>query len=369
MKFNKLTILTSVTAGVLMTSAVALTSVQLVKADTTVTVNNTQSSADATNADVNSNTSTSESSDPSEDASIKAANHSQYTKDLKQSQQDTIAALGSSLTSQQKADTLATLLKGAGQPEQYQQIAVNGDALVKYLDPNQQTFNATSPVYSSALVKKNDESTGIDVQILPFNGAKTITSITEDQYKNAALTAGVTDATIYVTSPTKIDGSGALAGVYASLASQGTQLDNTRVAAAQDEMKTLNNITQSNENKDGYSDAQLNNAVAGTKADMAKADDTLDRDKVTVIVNNNLNKNNLDNVLTGGQKDQIVSTMMKIQDSGALKDKDFKGQANKVASNIKDGAKNIFNKLNTQENRNFLQRLWTSIVNFFKGLF
>ena len=31
---------------------------------------------------------------------------------------------------------------------------------------------------------------------------------------------------------------------------------------------------------------------------------------------------------------------------------------------IQNGAKNIFNKFNTQENRSWLQQLWDNVVNF-----
>ena len=69
------------------------------------------------------------------------------------------------------------------------------------------------------------------------------------------------------------------------------------------------------------------------------------------------------------QKNQIVNLLIEIRDSGALKDGNFKQQASKLSSQIQNGAKNIFNKFNTQENRNWLQNLWDQIVKFFSGLF
>lgn len=336
----------------------------------TIALADTADTADATSAlTTTDNPNANSISESKADADAVSANSAQRDKDLAKSEVSNIAALGSSLSDAEKSATLATLLKAAGEPSQYQQIPISGDSLVKYLDPSQQTFNNASPVYSSALIKSNDTNTGIDVQIVPFNGQKTITTITEDQYKNVALTAGVTNATIYVTSPRPIDGSGALAGVYASLAAQGHNLNADRVSTAQDEMKTLSNITEANKGKDGYSDAQLNNAVAGAKSDLANKNGDQTRDQITVIVNNNLTKNGLDNVMTSGQKEQIVSTLARIQDSGALNDKNFKQQANKVADNIKSDAKNVFDKLNTKENRNFIQKIWHAVVGFFQGLF
>ncbi|MUP59910.1 DUF1002 domain-containing protein, partial [Veillonellaceae bacterium M2-4] len=133
-----------------------------------------------------------------------------------------------------------------------------------------ETFTTSSGVWSSAMIQKTSSGSGINVKILDYNGSNNITTITANQYKNAALTAGITDANIYITSATPIDGSGALAGIYAAYAQSGNTLNQSQVNAAQSELNTLSSITQDNKNKDGYSDAQLNNAVAGAKADMAK---------------------------------------------------------------------------------------------------
>lgn len=279
-----------------------------------------------------------------------------------------VATLGTSLSSTQKDATL-TVLKNAANVTDYNELTVTGSTLVKYLDQNQQTFNANSSVYSSALIQKNDTATGINVKIVDFNGSNNITTITADQYKNAALTAGVTNATIYVTSAVPIDGSGALAGVYAAFAENGETLNQAQVTAAQEEMSTLSDITQANKDTSGYSDAQLNNAVTGAKQDMAEKGDNLTVNQITTIVNNQLETNNLTTIINNNQKTQIINLLVKVQDSGALKSDDFKNQAGKLMNNIQSGAKNIFNKLNTESNRNFIQKLFDSIASFFKGLF
>ena len=134
-------------------------------------------------------------------------------------------------------------------------------------------------------------------------------------------------------------------------------------------MNVLSNITDANKGTDGYSDKQLNNAVAGMKSDLANKGDNITVNQITTIVNNNLQKNNLQNIINNNQKQQIINLMVQIRDSGALKNSNFKQQAQKLSSDIMSKAKNIFNNLNTQENRNFLQRIWDSIVSFFSGLF
>lgn len=219
------------------------------------------------------------------------------------------------------------------------------------------------------MIQKTNSGSGINVKILDYNGKNNITTITANQYKNAALTAGITDANIYVTSAIPIDGSGALAGVYAAYAKNGNALNQKQVNAAQDEMNTLSGITQDNKGKKGYSDAQLNNAVAGAKSEMAKQGQNISDSQIRDIVNNQININHLGNTINNNQKNQIINLLIEIRDSGALKNGDFKGQAAKLSNQIENGAKNIFNKFNTPENRNLFQQIWDSIVNFFSGLF
>ncbi|WP_409021958.1 DUF1002 domain-containing protein [Dellaglioa sp. P0083] len=279
-----------------------------------------------------------------------------------------VVTLGTSLTDSQKSGTLSTLTASLNGSTTYSTLPVNGATLVKYLNSSGGSFTSTSGVWSSAMVQKTSSGSGINVEILDYNGKNNITTITENQYKNAALTAGVTDANIYVTSATPIDGSGALAGVYAAFAQNGDTLNTNQVTAAQNEMSTLSDITQANKSKDGYTDSQLNNAVAGAKKDMAKEGSSITNNQITTIVNNQITNNNLTNVITDNQKQDIIAVLIKIRDSGALDSSNFKSQASKVATNIQDGAKDIFSKLDTAENRNFLQKIWDAIVSFFNAI-
>lgn len=291
-----------------------------------------------------------------------------FTKPVLADDDTPVVTLGTSLTDAQKQGTLKTLtapLNGGN----YQTITVTGSDLVKYLNPSGDNFTTSSGVWSSAMIQKTSSGSGINVKILDYDGKNNITTITANQYKNAALTAGISDANIYVTSAIPIDGSGALAGVYAAYAKNGNALNQKQVNAAQDEMNTLSGITQDNKNKKGYSDAQLNNAVAGAKNEMAKQGQNITDSQIRDIVNNQININHLADTINNNQKNQIVNLLIEIRDSGALKDGNFKQQASKLSSQIQNGAKNIFNKFNTQENRNWLQNLWDQIVKFFSGLF
>ncbi|WP_225420373.1 DUF1002 domain-containing protein [Lapidilactobacillus bayanensis] len=294
--------------------------------------------------------------------------HSQTTHAATDDWSEPVVTLGTSLTASQKQGTLNTLTASLNGSD-YSTITVDGSTLVKYLNPSGTTFTTNSGVWSSAMVQKTSSGSGINVKILNYNGQNNVTTITADQYKNAAVTAGVTDANIYVTSATPIDGSGALAGVYAAFAENGSTLNQSQVTAAQNEMSTLSDITEANKDKSGYSDAQLNNAVAEAKKEMAAKGSDVTNNQITTIVNNQIENNNLTNVITNNQKTEIINMLIKIRDSGALDSASFKNQAAKVANNIQNGAKDIFSKLNTEENRNLLQKIGAAIGNFFTSLF
>ncbi len=144
-----------------------------------------------------------------------------------------------------------------------------------------------------------------------LTGSNNITTITANQYKNAALTAGVTNATIYVTSAVPVEGScvARWRSHYAAFAENGETLNQSQVTAAQDEMSTLSDITQANKGTDGYTDSQLNNAVTGAIKDMANKGDNLTVNQITNIVNNQLEQNNLTTIINNNQKTQIINLL------------------------------------------------------------
>lgn len=279
-----------------------------------------------------------------------------------------VVCLGTSLSDGQRSGTVKTLSEPLN-GNSYQTITITGSDLVKYLNPSGANFTTNSGVWSSAMIQKTAQGSGINVKILDYQGKNNITTITADQYKNAALTAGIADANIYVTSAVPIDGSGALAGVYAAYHKTGESLNQSQVNAAQDEMGTLSKITKENKGKDGYSDAQLNNAVAGAKQEMGKIGNNISDSQIHDIVNNQININHLGDVINNNQKQQIINVLIEIRNSGALKDNKFKDQAGALSDNIKKGAKGIFDKVNTPENRNWLEQAWQNVTNFFSHLF
>ncbi|WP_010580993.1 DUF1002 domain-containing protein [Liquorilactobacillus vini] len=336
----------------------------LVKGNRSFADNNTNANI---NVNINNNNSSSSAANSSSDTADSASS-SDDNVDSSSSSEVTLSqpvlTLGTSLTSSERSEVAQTLENAANvDSSNVQAITIDGADLVQYLNPSGSSFTDNSGVWSSALIQKTNNG-GINVQIVDYNGANNITTITQNQYRNAALTAGITNANIYVTSPRAIDGSGALAGVYAAYSAAGNSLSQKNINNAQNEQNLLSSITQANKDKDGYTDSQLNNAVAGAKQEIANTKNpaSLSRQEIADIVNKELKKNGLNNVVTQSQANQIISLLQKIAASGVMDHQSFKDQAGKLSKNIQANAKNIFNKLKNDKG------LWTKVKQFFSNI-
>ena len=83
------------------------------------------------------------------------------------------------------------------------------------------------------------------------------------------------------------------------------------------EVNTLSSITQANKDKDGYSDKQLNNAVAGAKQQMASQSNngqqTLSQNQIGNIVDSQLKQNNLTTIINNNQRQLIINLLVNVQ--------------------------------------------------------
>ena len=170
-----------------------------------------------------------------------------------------------------------------------------GNDLQKYLGYYTDNSNMISSVY----IKKLPENSGIKVNIVtPAN----ITSITQGQYTNAAITAGITDADIYVASPKPVTGESALVGVYAALANSGKDIDPERAKVAQEELEAVNEITEENKDKSGFDAADLDKVVIEVKQKLAEHKEetgqAADANQINIYIQDALKNVNLENVLS-----------------------------------------------------------------------
>lgn len=268
-----------------------------------------------------------------------------------------------------------------GVDDNYETYNVNVNDVSNYI-PNSSNL---SYIYSSATIEHKKWGKGVDVKIdTPDN----ITKVTSEQYQNAAITAGVKNAEIHIASVEPVTGEGALAGIYKAYEEKDNDLNTEDIQNSNQEMNDLGTISEENKGKDGYSDEALNASIADIKEQLAdikqNQDKQITQQQVEDTVNKVLDERGLSEILSDNQIQMINNNMINVANSNALTSdpKAFKQNAKDVLKNIEKNSDDLLNKakdkakdLNTEENRNLLQRIWDgileiiqSIIQFFSNL-
>ncbi|UXR80489.1 DUF1002 domain-containing protein [Staphylococcus sp. IVB6218] len=261
-----------------------------------------------------------------------------------------------------------------GVDDNYETYSVNVNDVSNYI-PNSSNL---SYIYSSATIEHKKWGKGVDVKIdTPDN----ITKVTSEQYQNAAITAGIKNAKIHIASVEPVTGEGALAGIYKAYEEKGNDLNNEDIQNSNQEMNDLGTISEENKGKDGYSDEALNASIADIKEQLAdikqNQDKQITQQQVEDTVNKVLDERGLSEILSNNQIQMINNNMVNVANSNALTSdpKAFKQNAKDVLKNIEKNSDDLLNKakdkakdLNTEENRNLLQRIWDGIVEIIQSI-
>ena len=230
-------------------------------------------------------------------------------------------------------------------------------------------------LFSSAKIQKLGDKSPLEVKIeTPEN----ITKVTQDMYRNAAVTLGVEHAKITVAAPIPVTGESALAGIYYSLEANGAKVPQANKDLAQEELKALSDINAENKDKTGFDANKLNVALADIKSGLAKAKEskgTLTEEDVRKIVEDTLKNYKLDQVITGNQINIIINFALNLSKSDILSNADFTKTLNDLKQSIVSQAGDSFKNINLnfdtdkaiEDGGNFLSSLWQTIVNFFKS--
>lgn len=193
---------------------------------------------------------------------------------------------------------------------------VSGQDEMTYL---KQGTGDDSAMISSVLVQKKDNKTGIDVTIKTPNN---ITQITADQYRNAAITAGVTDASIVVASVKPVTGESALTGVYKAFEANGEKLDVDRMVVAQEELELSNDIAQENKEKADFNIEKLNQVIVEVKQEInnyyTSNETKADAEEIENFIVNSIEKYDLTSIVSQDQIDRLVGFFEDYQNTGAV---------------------------------------------------
>jgi len=196
-----------------------------------------------------------------------------------------------------------------------------------------------SVLKSSIRILQKDAGAGLDVTVDKNMGQ--ITEITEETYKNALLTSGITDAEVTIGAAEDVTGESALAGIYKAYEAQDEEIDPERAQNAQDELETISSITAENSGTEGFSQEQLNKMITEIKIQVIEAGGDLSEGEIRNIVGEELEANGLNGILSQEQIERIVVIIMNIQDSGLFQSEE--------AQRLLDSSRNLIDEITSSE--------------------
>ena len=247
--------------------------------------------------------------------------------------------------------------------ENVNSVKVTGQDLVTFLGAGS---GNDSSMISSVLVRKEPKGKGINVNIITKDN---ITQITEGQYVNASITAGVTDATIIVAASRPVTGESALTGVYKAFSENGIKLDKERTEVAQEELEVTNEIAKENKENKDFDITELNKLIVSIKQDLAefkeKNKDLATKEDIERIINEALEKYKLENVITKDQIEKLIALFEKYQKTDAINSKDVIEELNKFSKNLGDKVSDLYNKA---EDAGWIPKIQAFFSKLFKAL-
>ena len=276
-------------------------------------------------------------------------------------------ALGADLTPQQKTEIFAAMGISEADLTDYDiVITTNSEehaALDKYIDPS---IIGTKSL-SSVLVKPEEEGHGVVVT------TNNINYCTTNMYRNALITAGVTDADIFVCAPSPISGTAALIGALKAYESMsGKEVSSEAIDTSLNEMITTGQI------KDAVGDDEAEELIAYIKTVIA-TNDLNTEEEIEEAIHKGMNDLNV--TLSDEEVAQIVDLMMKVKAMG-IDYKVLAEQAEDIYAKYKDDIKaGTFDINNVNINdlgltkiignaiTNTAKSIGSSIAGFFSDLF
>lgn len=259
---------------------------------------------------------------------------------------DSIISIGADLTEDQKSKVIEEL-----DAENSQLIEVTNAEEHKYLGSYIPAGKIGSTALSNAKVTLTEKGSGINVKV-----SDNINYITPEMYRNALITAGITDADVEVTALTSVTGTGALTGImkaYETITGKAIPEDVKQIA--NEEMVVTFDL---NEQLGNEETAKMLNDI---KATFAKQMPETKEEAKTIIVNIS-NQYNIN--LTDEQVDQIADLLMKMKnvniDWNAVSE-----TAGKYIGKAKDYFQSEKGQETLKQTGNFLQRFFYWIASLF----
>lgn len=272
-----------------------------------------------------------------------------------------IIALGADLSAEQRATVLSLMDVTEADLANYQVVTITNDMEHQYLDAYMDASVIGSKSLSSVKITPAESGHGVLVT------TKNINYCTTGMYRNALLTAGVSDTDILVVGPTEISGTAALIGAIKGYeAMSGESVSDTTLDTAMNELITTGEIAMQD------ADSQdIEELIAFVKAKVAAGGLDSD-DQIRSAIEEGEDKFGV--TLTEDEINQIIAIMQKINQLG-LDPNVLVAQAEDLYSKFgKDFLKNLDTDAIAKEvaksaASGFFAKIGDAIKGFFAGLF
>lgn len=272
-----------------------------------------------------------------------------------------IIALGADLSAEQRATVLSLMDVTEADLANYQVVTITNDMEHQYLDAYMDASVIGSKSLSSVKITPAESGHGVLVT------TKNINYCTTGMYRNALLTAGVSDADILVVGPTEISGTAALIGAIKGYeAMSGESVSDTTLDTAMNELITTGEIAMQD------ADSQdIEELIAFVKAKAAAGGLDSD-DQIRSAIEEGEDKFGV--TLTEDEINQIIAIMQKINQLG-LDPNVLVSQAEDLYSKFgKDFLKNLDTDAIAKEvaksaASGIFAKIGDAIKGFFAGLF
>lgn len=258
-----------------------------------------------------------------------------------------IISIGADLSSEQKE----AVLKDLGNTDGVNVIEVTNAEEYQYLGGIIPDSKIGSQALSSARIIFQEEGVGLAIQV-----SDKINYITPDIYKNALTTAGVTDASVVVTAPMSVTGTGALTGIMKAYEiATGYTIDEEVKQVANEELIVTAEISE-DVGEDSTTDL-INDIKVQIEENMPENEEEMRVLIINIASNNNIN-------LSDQQIDRLTQLFMNMKEA----DIDW----DSVVDNISRTGEQVSEFLSSEEGQGFLQSIKdfiNSIIDAIMGFF
>ncbi len=280
-----------------------------------------------------------------------------------------ILALGADLSPEQRASVFSQMGISEADAADFTVISITNDMEHQYLGSYMDASVIGTRSLSSVLITPKESGHGVVVT------TKNINYCTTGMYRNALLTAGVSDAEILVAAPSPMSGTAALIGAIKGYeAMTGQTVTDTTLDTAMDELITTGQIADEIAELSESDMEDVESLIAFVKAKVAAGELESEEDIRDAIKEG---EEKFGVTLKEEHIQQIVDIMMKINDLG-LDPQKLMEQAEDLYSRFGTDFLNSLGELDTEAiekeiqkevTEGFLSEIISSIKEFFAGLF